>query len=44
VVDWDGEVLLGFDVIDNWNNELEKVNNGKEGASYMSSHILSFNY
>jgi hypothetical protein len=53
VVDWEkynktlvrrGEVLLGFDVIDNWNNELEKMNNGKECASYMSIHILSFNY
>jgi hypothetical protein len=29
-----GEVILDFDVIDNWNNELERMNNGKEGASY----------
>lgn len=33
-----GEVILGFDVIDNWNNELEKMNDGKEGASYVYSH------
>jgi transposase len=47
VVDWKkynktlvrrGEVLLGFDVIDNWNNELEKMNAGKEGASYVYPH------
>jgi hypothetical protein len=45
VVDWKkynkalvrrGEVLLSFDVINNWNNELEKMNDGKEGASIMS--------
>jgi hypothetical protein len=29
-----GEVVLDFDVIDNWNNELDKMNGGKEGASY----------
>jgi hypothetical protein len=29
-----GEVVLDFDVIDNWNNELDKMNDGKEGASY----------
>lgn len=33
-----GEVILGFDVIDNWNNELEKMNDGKEGASYVYPH------
>jgi transposase len=47
VVDWKkynkalvrrGEVILGFDVIDNWNNELEKMNDGKEGASYVYPH------
>jgi hypothetical protein len=27
-----GEVVLDFDVIDNWNNELDKMNGGKEGA------------
>ncbi len=30
-----GEVVLDFDVIDNWNNELDNMNNGKEGASYV---------
>ena len=39
-----GEVILGFDVIDNWNNELEKMNYGKEGASYVYPHILLFSY
>jgi Transposase DDE domain len=29
-----GEVILDFDVIDNWNSELNKMNDGKEGASY----------
>ena len=29
-----GEVVLDFDVIDNWNNELDNMNNGNEGASY----------
>ena len=29
-----GEVVLDFDVIDNWNNELDNMNEGKEyGAS-----------
>ncbi|MGC1928969.1 MAG: transposase [Candidatus Nitrosopolaris sp.] len=28
------EIVLDFDVIDNWNNELDKMNDGKEGASY----------
>jgi hypothetical protein len=32
-----GEVVLDFDVIDNWNNELDKMNDGKEGASYRYS-------
>ena len=26
-----GEVLLDFDIIDNWDSELEKMNQGKEG-------------
>ena len=30
-----GEVVLDFDVIDNWNNELDNMNEGKEGASYV---------
>jgi hypothetical protein len=29
-----GEIVLDFDVIDNWDNELNTMNNGKEGASY----------
>lgn len=29
-----GEVVLDFDVIDSWHNELDKMNDGKEGASY----------
>lgn len=29
-----GEVMLDFDVIDSWDSELEKMNHGKEGASY----------
>ena len=30
-----GEEVLDFDVIDNWNNELDNMNEGKEGASYV---------
>jgi hypothetical protein len=30
-----GEVVLDFDVIDNWNNEPHNMNEGKEGASYV---------
>ena len=30
-----GEIVLDFDVIDNWNNELKDMNEGKEGASYV---------
>ena len=29
-----GEIVLDFDVLHNWNNELSKMNYGKEGASY----------
>ena len=29
-----GEVDLDFDVIKNWDNELDKINDGKEGALY----------
>jgi hypothetical protein len=44
VIDWHiyneslvrrGEVVLDFDVIHNWNNELDNMNEGKEGASYV---------
>ncbi|MGC1927439.1 MAG: transposase [Candidatus Nitrosopolaris sp.] len=43
VVNWDiynkslvrrSEMVLDFDVIDNWNNEPDKMNHGKEGTSY----------
>ena len=30
-----GEVLLDFDVIDNWHLELEKMNEGKEGRKFV---------
>ena len=30
-----GEVLLDFDVIDNWPTELEKINQGKEGRKFV---------
>ena len=30
-----GEVLLDFDVIDNWHVELEKMNEGKEGRKFV---------
>ena len=30
-----GEILLDFDVIDNWNSELEKMNQGKEGRKFV---------
>jgi hypothetical protein len=29
-----GEVILDFDVIDSWYNELNSMNNGKRGAQY----------
>ena len=30
-----GEVLLDFDVIDNWHVELEKMNEGKKGRKFV---------
>jgi hypothetical protein len=30
-----GEILLDFDVIDNWDSELEKMNEGKEGRKFV---------
>ena len=30
-----GEILLDFDVIDNWNTELEKMNKEKEGRKFV---------
>ena len=29
-----GEVMLDFDTIDGWENELERMNDGKKGAQY----------
>jgi hypothetical protein len=29
-----GEVILDFDVIDSWDSELKRMNNGKKGAQY----------
>ena len=29
-----GEILLDFDVIDNWHSDLDGMNEGKEGAAY----------
>ena len=41
-----GEIVLGFDIIDNWNNELRKMNQCKEGASYRypNSFVLLLGY
>lgn len=30
-----GEILLDFDIIDNWDSELEKMNKGKEGRKFV---------
>ena len=34
------EVVLNFDIIDSWHNELDKMNDGKEGASYRYPNSL----
>jgi hypothetical protein len=34
-----GEIMLGFDIIDNWDNELEEMNKGKVGEPYHSQFI-----
>jgi hypothetical protein len=41
-----GEIILDFDVIDNWKNELDNMNNGKEGAScvYPDSFVKLLGY
>ena len=39
-----GEILLNFDVIDNWNSELEKMNKDKEGRKFVYPQIHSSNY
>jgi hypothetical protein len=38
-----GEILLDFDVIDNWNSELEKMNKGKKVGN-LNIHIHLSNY
>ncbi len=39
-----GEILLGFDVIDNWHTELQKMNKGKVGEPfhYPNTFLLFF--
>jgi hypothetical protein len=37
-----GEVILDFDVIDSWDNELDNMNNGKEGGSASYKYPNSF--
>ena len=41
-----GEILLGFDVIDNWGKELAKMNNGKIGEPfhYPDTFVLMLGY
>lgn len=41
-----GEILLGFDVIDNWDKELEEMNNGKIGEPfhYPDTFVLMLGY
>ncbi len=40
-----GEILLlDFDVIDNWDNELEEMNKDKEGRKFVYPQIHLSNY
>jgi hypothetical protein len=41
-----GEILLGFDVIDNWDKELEVMNKGKTGEPfhYPDTFVLMLGY
>jgi hypothetical protein len=39
-----GEVVLDFDVIKNWDNELDKINDGKEGALYRYRFLCSITW
>ena len=39
-----GKILLGFDVIDNWHIELEKMNKDKEGRKFVYPQIHLSNY
>jgi hypothetical protein len=36
-----GEILLGFDVIDNWDTELEEMNKDKIGVISLSKYIAA---
>jgi hypothetical protein len=36
------EIVLDFDVIDNWNDELNKMNDGNEDVSYRYRYPDSF--
>ena len=38
-----GEILVDFDVVDNWHCELNKMNEGKEGSAYRyPDHLFNF--
>jgi hypothetical protein len=40
-----GEILLGFDVIDNWRDtELKEMNKDKVGVISLSKHFSSFTW
>jgi hypothetical protein len=41
-----GEILIGFDVIDNWDTELKEMNKDKVelGALSLSQYISSFTW
>ena len=41
-----GEIVLDFEIIENWNNDLHKMNRGKKGALYRypESFILLLGY
>jgi len=40
-----GEILLGFDIINNWDTELKEMSQGKIGkAISLSKHISSFTW
>ena len=39
-----GEVLLDFDIIDNWDNELEEMNKDKKGRKFVYPQIHLSSY
>ena len=39
-----GEVILDFDIIDGWYVELERMNEGKRGATYGNSFVQLLGY